>query len=259
MPLIRVIAERFAPALTRVLTISALSLKTAQCNAVIPSPCAALTSAPCFNRLRTAGRSPFIAASATRDSTAPAWINALVPSPSARQMNKAAMTLFFNIASPPLNGELSGAITEGFRVDAHSAQQREIHIRHRRSIGRHKVQITFQRTVAVAGQEDRATFVIVQVAVAHRGAVQNEGVIEQVAVSVWSLLQLLQEIRNLADVIPVDLTEVLNPLRIAAMMRRSMKCSADTTLGPYALGNIARHLESRYASDTRGEREYLQI
>src|SRR5687768_10573866 len=39
--------------------------RAAQCSAVIPSPCAALTSLPCFRSARTASLLPAIAASAT--------------------------------------------------------------------------------------------------------------------------------------------------------------------------------------------------
>src|SRR6185436_18921123 len=54
-----------APAYNSVCASSASFFIAAQCSAVMPSPCAALTSAACLSSAFTASRSPSCAASAT--------------------------------------------------------------------------------------------------------------------------------------------------------------------------------------------------
>ncbi len=58
-------ARTLAPANTNMFASSRSPLIAAQCSAVMPSPCAALTSAADFNSALTAALSPFMAASAT--------------------------------------------------------------------------------------------------------------------------------------------------------------------------------------------------
>ena len=65
--LMRVDAFTLAPAYSSVSAREASLRIAAQCSAVIPSACDALTSAACFNSDRTASLSPACAASATGD------------------------------------------------------------------------------------------------------------------------------------------------------------------------------------------------
>src|SRR5688572_2574985 len=65
MPPSRVVARMFAPADNSICVSAVSPLVAAQCNAVMPSPCAAFTSAPFFSNALTAAASRAFAASAT--------------------------------------------------------------------------------------------------------------------------------------------------------------------------------------------------
>ena len=60
----RVVARTLAPAKINICASAASPLMAAQCNAVVPSPCASLTSRPFFNSALTASLSPAAAAAA---------------------------------------------------------------------------------------------------------------------------------------------------------------------------------------------------
>jgi len=59
----------------------------------------------------------------------------------------------------------------------------------------------------VPGQEHRNALVIVHVRIAHRAPVQHQRMIQQIAVAVRRVLQLVEEVRQHRDVELVDLTE----------------------------------------------------
>ena len=120
--------------------------------------------------------------------------------------------------------ELPRAVTERLQiVQAEAVQQRQHHVRHRRAIGRLHVQIALEVAVGAAGQEQRAALVIVDVRVAHWRAVDDEAPVEQVAVAIRRVLQLLEEIRHQADVVLVDLRELRDAVLAIAVMRGRME------------------------------------
>ena len=77
---------------------------------------------------------------------------------------------------------------------------------------------TLERAAGMPGEEERHALVIVQVRIAHRRAVHHQRVLEQVAVAFRRVLQLLEEIRNHADVVGVDRLELDNALFALAVV-----------------------------------------
>src|SRR5262245_55133103 len=138
-------------------------------------------------------------------------------------------------------------------------KQRKVHVRHRCSIGGHKMQIPFERTVAMSGKEDRTTFVVVQIAITHCGTIKNDRVVQQAPISIRSLLQLVEEVRNLTDMVSVDLSEILDTLRITTVMGCRVERRPHAAVRPHTLRNVSAHLESGNSGDSGGEREHLQI
>ena len=81
----------------------------------------------------------------------------------------------------------------------------------------------FSCAAGVAGEEQRAALVVVHVRVAHRRAVDDQRVVEQVAVAVRRVLQLLEEVRQQADVVLVDLRELDDAILALAVVRRGVE------------------------------------
>ena len=70
------------------------------------------------------------------------------------------------------------------------------------------VQIAFELPLAWPSQEQRHALVVVDVRIAHGAAVEHHRMVQQVAVAIRRVLQLVQEIRQQADVIAVQLGEL---------------------------------------------------
>src|SRR5207244_9918780 len=172
----------------------------AQWSAVIPSLCAALTSAPCFSSDRTASRSPCLAASATAGAGAAATTTADAHQTAASPIPIAAANLLRSISSSSgglrrfhdgVQIECRRAVAEGWGVDAQVVQHSQKRVRHRGAVGCPDVHVAFDLSARVARQEQRAALVVVDVRVAHRRSVHDEAVLEQVTVAVARVLQLL--------------------------------------------------------------------
>src|ERR1044071_3708308 len=154
-----------APADNSICTIAASPLAAAQCRAVIPSPCAAFTSAPVFNSALTATASLAFAASATSDE------DACTPTTNAMANTKGTIRLKADATGLRLDNieiHCLRTVTELLNVDADRIQCREHRVRHRRAVVRFDVTIAFQRAACMSSEEQRAAFVIVEVGVAHR-------------------------------------------------------------------------------------------
>jgi hypothetical protein len=68
--------------------------------------------------------------------------------------------------------------------------------------------------IGVTQENERAAPVVVQVGVAHRRAVHDERFIKHVAFALRDVLQLVEEVRQHADVILVDQEELLDALLV---------------------------------------------
>ncbi len=152
------------------------------------------------------------------------------------------------------------AVAERRRGRRRRALQRRQHrVGHRRAVGRLDVQAALERAAGLAGEEQRAALVIVDVRVAHRRSVDHQRVVEQVAVAVRRVLQLLQEIRQHADVVAVDLREVEDAILAIAVVRRRVEAGVDAAVRVDAARRVAAHLEREHARGVRRERHRLQV
>src|ERR1051325_12236230 len=97
------------------------------------------------------------------------------------------------------------------------------------------------------------------VPVAHRTAVENHRMIQQVSVAIRRVLQFFQEVRNETNVITVELCEIRDSRRILAMMRTRVKRSLHATLRKHTLADVATNLERRHARRVSHKRERLQL
>src|SRR6266511_145062 len=255
VPSIRVAAFRFAPAPRSMSASSTSPRMAAQWRAVMPSPCAALTSAPSCSSAFTAAALPACAASATRVSAcAPctAIDNARTIIPSSLGTTR---TLRGSVQI-----ERPCTVAKAIHViHTKHVQHAQHRIRHRRPVWRVDVQVAFQLARRVTGKKQRAPFVIVNVGVPHRRTIYDQAVIEQRAVAVGCRLQLLEEVRDQAHVILVDGVELQNAVFPFLVVRRGMEARVDAALRVHATRTVAAHLERKHARDLRCERDRLQI
>src|SRR5437588_196605 len=236
----------------------------AQWSAVMPSLCAALTSAPCFSSERTASRSPCMAASATAGAGAAATTSAATHHAPASPTPIAAANLLRSISSSSgglrrfhagVQIECRRAVAEGWGVDVQVVQHSQKRVRHWRAVGCLDVHVALDLSAGVASQEQRTALVVVDIRVAHRRSVHDEAVLEQVTVAVARILQLLEQIRHHADVIPVDLRVLEDPILALLVMRRRMEAGLDAALRIRAARRIASELEREDARDVRRQCE----
>ena len=87
--------------------------------------------------------------------------------------------------------------------------------------------LPFSAPAGVAGEQQRAALVVVHVRVAHRRSVDDRRVLEQIALAIGGLLQPIEEVRQQADVVAVDLRELENALVAILVMRRDVEAGGD--------------------------------
>src|ERR1051326_8209589 len=121
------------------------------------------------------------------------------------------------------------------------------------------MEVSFQGSAGVTGKEDGYAFVVVQVRIAHRRAVQNQRVIQQrLAVGFGHSLQFIQEVRNHADVILVQLSVSLNALLVLAMMGQPVESAINAAFREGTTGTVSAQFEGSDAGNVSHEGEDLQ-
>src|SRR4051812_33160038 len=210
---LRVVASSRAPAKINIWVSATSPLCAAQCSAVMPSPCAAFTSAPDLSRIRTDAVSPRIAASA-------------IPSAAKGPFATLRTTIAPITRRLTIDRERHGvrAVAERAHIvhaeRVHDAQHR---VRHRRAVECLDVHLAVELAIRAAEQDQWAAAMVVQVRIAHRRAVHDERLVEHVAVLFLNALQAIEEVGQHADVILVDEMEVLHTLLGPAVVRRGME------------------------------------
>ena len=89
-----------------------------------------------------------------------------------------------------------------------------------------------QFAVVAADQDVRHVVVHVLVRVAHVAAVQQQRMIEQRAVAIVGVSQFVDEVRQHLHVILVDLRQLLDRIRIFAVVRAAMEAQRRATRFP---------------------------
>jgi hypothetical protein len=100
---------------------------------------------------------------------------------------------------------------------------------------------------------------VVNVAVAHRASVKNQGMIEKVAIAIGCVLQTFQKVRHEADVIRVYLRESLQLRSTVLMMRCRMEPFGNSKHGICSITDFPRHHERRNPSDVGLKRQSHEI
>src|SRR6267154_2155405 len=160
----------------------------AQCSAVAPSFCGALTSAFLSMRARTAALSPRMAASATSDLPARTTAGA-ANIPITRAASPACsvfrFTFFVSCLSLLDRSQLAFAVADGVLRDSELVENRQQQVAGRHGFGRvGDVAVALHLAVEGADEHVRDVVVDVLVRVAHVAAVEDERVIEQRPVAV---------------------------------------------------------------------------
>ena len=152
------------------------------------------------------------------------------------------------------------AVAEALEVvEPQRVQDAQHHVGQRRAVGRLQMQAALQRAAGAAGHEERHPLVVVQVGVAHRRSVDQQRVVQQRAVAVRRVLQLLEQVRHQADVIGVERREVEDLLLLAAVVRRVVERALEAALRIAAVRRVAPQLEREDARDVGRERQHLQV
>jgi hypothetical protein len=121
------------------------------------------------------------------------------------------------------------------------------------------VAAALQQAGTTAGKNDRDVVRVMAVAVGNAGAIHHRHVIEQRAVSVGRRLQALEVIRELLDVIRVDLRDLLDLRQLSGIVRdRMMRIGhADLRVGHAAV--LATHHEGDDARQIALIGQHLQV
>ena len=80
------------------------------------------------------------------------------------------------------------------------------------------MQIAFNSLVGMAGQENVATFVLVYMRVAHRAAINNERMLEQIAVAFLNRPESIEQISRLLQQVRGNLGQLCQLFRIVLVM-----------------------------------------
>src|SRR5262245_59605555 len=117
----------------------------------------------------------------------------------------------------------SCAVTKAVLMDAIQIQNTQEHVGTPLHVVRKdNVTIPFERSVDSADELNRHFLMRVAMGITHVGSLINQHVIENRAVAVRSVAQLLDKLRHVLDVIPIDLCILINVFRLIAVVGRSM-------------------------------------
>src|SRR5262245_12547298 len=116
------------------------------------------------------------------------------------------------------SGDLAGAVRETLHLQPRLVEQREVQIANRRAHGQIDMASALERAGAAAEQDVRQRIIAVHVAVAHVGAVEQHGVIQQRAFAIGGGGEFRDELREPLHVIALNLDQLFKPIDIIGMM-----------------------------------------
>src|SRR5882672_2040204 len=99
-----------------------------------------------------------------------------------------------SLCSRSYSSESARRIAQRLKLHSSLIEHRQQEIRHRRVIFIFQVASAFQAALASADQQIRQWEVVMRVAIAHVAAIEQHGVIEQRAIAVGRLVQLVDEL-----------------------------------------------------------------
>ena len=153
----------------------------------------------------------------------------------------------------------SRAVAERVHPDIQLIENRQQEIRHRRlgSVPKMTAPLQFARSPADNKQWKR--FMVVLIAVAHRAAVQQDGMIEQVTVAIRRGLQLIEQIGEDADVVAIQNGKAVHVFTLVRMVRQRVERIANGAVGISGTAEFLRHEQGSYTRDIRLPGEHLQV
>ena len=116
-----------------------------------------------------------------------------------------------------------------------------------------------ERAAALAGQQDRQVVVGVAVAVAVAAAVGDHAVVQQRAVAFRDRLQLAEQVGELLDVEGVDRADLVDLLRVVAVVRQLVVAFGDADDPVLLLAALAGEHEGDDAGHVGLERQHHQV
>src|SRR5688572_11292774 len=230
------------------------SRRAAQCNAVVPSASVALTSARCCESARTVVAFPALTASISRTSPVAALEVRLAQT--TRATIPAAWVSRMGVL---LKRDAALVTAEVLELDAEllGHADEEIGVRGQRSAN--DVSAAFHRSSGATDEQRRQQISRVDVSIPHAAAVQDQGVIEQRAVTVRSGAKPLDEFRKQRQMIRVDLGVGLDRLRPVAVVGDRVVRLGDTDVRIGALAQLASDHERKDTSQVGLIRDREQI
>src|SRR6185503_1412881 len=270
------------PASSSAFSISALPTVAASCSGVTPKRFMAFGSAPSASNRCAAPRSLLYAAQCSADAEVSAercCASAAGAEPSSAA-SASAKTDRLTAASRAALRQRDAAVARAhvlavaLGLDAIELQHADHEVRERhhlvelrdrgnrallRELACLDVVAALEAPARVAGEQHRQIQMVVHVAVAHAAAVDEQRVLEQVAVAVGRVLQPLQELGEQAHVVRVDLRFLLHLLRVVVVVRDRVMTVGDADLRVAQPRQLAAHHERRHAREVALERERLEL
>src|SRR5437016_1090208 len=95
--------------------------------------------------------------------------------------------------------------------------------------------------------KQRYAKVVVIIGISHRGTVKQQGMIQEIAVTIRGILHLLDQMSRHADVVLVQPRKLFDHDGVFGVVRKWMELSVDTAFGKYAIDRIATEFERTHA------------
>src|SRR5262245_54673340 len=105
------------------------------------------------------------------------------------------------------------------------------------------MQASLESAARVAGEKYGHAFVVMHIRVSQWRSVKNQRVIQQGAVAVGHLLQLVHEVRNHADMVLVDCSELSDSLLVLSVVGRPVESARHAAFRKSSSRGIAAQLK----------------
>src|SRR5215467_1809914 len=158
------------------------------------------------------------------------------------------------------SGKTSCAVAETVTVDTVQIEQTQQHVRTSLYIvGKDNMTISLEGSVNAANELNRHFFMSVPMRIAHVCSLVDQHVVQNGAVAFRNIPQLLDKLREILHVVPIDFGVLRNTLRLVAVMGRSVPASIEPGFGEALACQIAAQHESDRPRDVALEGKRHQV
>jgi hypothetical protein len=134
-----------------------------------------------------------------------------------------------------LDIQFTRGVADAFGFDAHAIEQRQVKIGEWSFAFGFEVSARLQGAIAVAGEDDRQVFVVMAVAIANACTIDDHRVIEQGAIAIFGVLEILQEAGEFGSVVFVDFCNERKSAFVALVVREVVMRFIDADFGEGAI------------------------